>query len=93
LLLSSWEKFLQLELLEQKNNTTTSLTLKGLSTEEADKILVDKGLSGNTEEWQNLITRYRGNPLALNLVAATLEKYFNGSVSKFLSLNEVFPSQ
>ncbi|WP_293025765.1 hypothetical protein [Moorena sp. SIO3I8] len=90
LLLISWEKFLQLELLEQKNNTTASLTLKGLPTEEAEKILVDNGLFGNTEEWETLISRYRGNPLALNLVATTIEKYFNGSVSKFLSLNEVF---
>lgn len=90
LLLISWEKFIQLELLEPKNNTTASLTLQGLPTEEAEKILVDNGLFGNTEEWETLITRYRGNPLALNLVATTIEKYFNGNVSKFLSLNEVF---
>jgi hypothetical protein len=45
--------------------------------------LQEKGLSGQ-ESWETLIKLYRGNPLALNLVAATIQDLFQGNVSLFI---------
>lgn len=49
----------------------------------AEKIFLEKKLS-DRKCWQNLIDIYHGNPLALRLVAGTIEELFGGSVSKFL---------
>jgi hypothetical protein len=63
-------------------NKVESLQLGSLG-EAARGILTEKGLSGG-REWQYLIDRYQGNPLALKLVSATIKELFAGNVSSFL---------
>ncbi len=89
LVLISWEKPLQIELLEHQTSYIRSLKLSGLPKEEGRKILKVKGFSAEEKQGDELITIYRGNPLALNLVAQIIQDFFNGSVSQFLSWNSV----
>ncbi|MEH1939735.1 MAG: NB-ARC domain-containing protein [Nostoc sp.] len=61
-----------------------SLQLRGLKEEEGKKIFHLKGLSGE-ESQKALIELYSGNPLALKIVATTIQDVFNGDVSEFLN--------
>ncbi len=83
-ILISWE--------QPKEGTTTgglSLHLTGLN-EEAKEILRKKGLK-DEEKWTELITLYQGHPTWLNNIADTINDYYNGKVSLFLSEHsEVF---
>ena len=89
LLLISREKPLQIELLEHKTPCVRSLKLRGLPKEEAEKILESKGFLREQKEWDELITIYRGNCLALHLVTPIIQDFFDGSVSQFLSWNNM----
>ena len=89
LLLISREKPLQIELLEHKTTCVRSLQLKGLPKEEGRKILESKGFLREQKEWDELITIYRGHCLALHLVAPIIQDFFDGSVSQFLSWNNM----
>jgi hypothetical protein len=82
-----------MELLEQETSYVDSLKLAGLLPEKAQKILQANNLSGNEKEWQELIKLYRGNPLALNTIVATIKDFFNGSVSDFLDWNSVIVTE
>ncbi|MBW4491996.1 MAG: hypothetical protein KME26_02600 [Oscillatoria princeps RMCB-10] len=82
LLLASWEKPKEIAVLESPTLSVRSFQLEGLG-EAAKEILREKGLS-EQERWEELIRAYRGNPLALKIVAATIQDVFAGSVSEFL---------
>ena len=82
LLLTSWEKPLEVTEREGDRHTVRSLKLRGLQ-EGAENILEAKGL-GDRQCWQDLIQLYRGNPLALNLAAATIRDLFDGRTAEFL---------
>lgn len=88
LLLTSWEKPREIAAIESPNSLVRSFHVNGLG-EAASNILKEKGLS---EEplWSELIKPYRGNPLALKIVATTIEDLFAGSVSEFLIQNTLF---
>lgn len=83
LLLISREKPKEITSLASQSLPIRSLQLGGLQEIEAREILQEKGLSGE-EAWETLIKLYRGNPLALNLVAATIQDLFQGNVSLFI---------
>ncbi|MEP0801140.1 NB-ARC domain-containing protein [Funiculus sociatus] len=40
---------------------------------------------GSDSEWQELINRYAGNPLALKIIATTVQELFNSNISQFLA--------
>ncbi len=82
LLLASWEKPKEIAVLESPTLPVRSFQLEGLG-EAAKEILREKGLSED-KRWEELIRAYRGNPLALKIVAATIQDVFAGSVSEFL---------
>ncbi len=63
-----------------------SLQLNGLQAIDAAEILKSKGLCGE-ERWATLINLYRGNPLALNIVSATIQELFNNNAADFLNQN------
>ncbi|MEM6613024.1 MAG: NB-ARC domain-containing protein, partial [Cyanobacteria bacterium P01_C01_bin.72] len=85
LLLTSREKPSAITSLEQNNTWVRSLQLTGLSIAEAQKILALKGVFfGSKNEWQQLINRYGGNPLALKIVASTIQDFFAGDITAFL---------
>jgi DNA-binding CsgD family transcriptional regulator len=63
--------------------------LAGLEKTAAQSILFDKGLTEQNST-QQLIDLYRGNPLALKIVAATIQDVFGGSVDEFLRGSSLF---
>ncbi|MBW4517683.1 MAG: NACHT domain-containing protein [Timaviella obliquedivisa GSE-PSE-MK23-08B] len=83
LVLTSREKTPEIAQLEGVNLPVRSLQLKGLDDEAARKLLRAKGLTEETQ-WGGLIQIYRGNPIMLKMVAATIGDSWNGNVSEFL---------
>lgn len=88
IILTSWEKPREVAALEGPNLLIRSFHLTGLG-EAAWDILKEKGLS-EEDLWEELIKPYRGNPLALKIVATTIQDLFGGSVSDFLIQNTLF---
>jgi WD40 repeat protein len=85
-ILTSREKHKEIALLEGESLPVRSLQLKGLNAEEGQAICKLKGiLTGSPEEWQRLVARYDGNPLALKIVSATIQELFDGNISEFLT--------
>jgi WD40 repeat protein len=84
LVVTSREKPKEVALLEGEALPVRSLPLSGLKVLEGQEILKLKGLSATENEWQVMIERYAGNPLALKIVATTIQDIFDGNVTEFL---------
>ncbi|MFN6513317.1 MAG: NB-ARC domain-containing protein [Nostoc sp. CreGUA01] len=84
LLLTSREKPKEVALLEGETLPVRSLPLNGLKVAEGQEILKLKGLCAAEDQWKVMIERYAGNPLALKIVATTIQDIFDGNVSEFL---------
>ncbi|AVH65688.1 NB-ARC domain-containing protein [Nostoc sp. 'Peltigera membranacea cyanobiont' N6] len=84
LILTSREKPKEVALLEGQAIPVRSLPLSGLKVAEGQEILKLKGLSAVEDEWKVMIERYAGNPLALKIVATTIQDIFGGNVTEFL---------
>ncbi|MBN3906819.1 MAG: hypothetical protein HWQ35_09760 [Nostoc sp. NMS1] len=84
LVLTSREKPKEVALLEGQALPVRSLLLSGLKMLEGQEILKLKGLSAAQDEWKVMIERYAGNPLALKIVATTVQDIFDGNVTVFL---------
>ncbi|MBR8833802.1 MAG: pentapeptide repeat-containing protein [Stigonema ocellatum SAG 48.90 = DSM 106950] len=85
LVLTSREKPKDVASLEGLALPVRSLQLSGLKQKEGQKIFQLKGLSGEDFQQEALIERYSGNPLALNIVATTIQDVFDGNISEFLN--------
>ncbi|AFY91095.1 WD-40 repeat-containing protein (plasmid) [Chroococcidiopsis thermalis PCC 7203] len=86
LLLTSREKPREIVPLEGKERSVRTLLLQGLNPEAGRELFRDKGIFAGTEsEWSRLVTHYRGNPLALKLVAAATQELFNGRITEVLN--------
>jgi NB-ARC domain len=83
MVLTSREKTSEIAQLEGIDLPVRSLQLKGLDDEAARKLLRAKGLTEEAQ-WGVLIQIYRGNPIMLKMVAATIGDSWNGNVSEFL---------
>jgi hypothetical protein len=81
---TSREKPKEVGLLEGKHSPVHSLLLPPLEEEACQNVLQVRALVGPTEAWKTLIGRYGGNPLALKLVAGTIEEVFEGNIQTFL---------
>lgn len=71
--------------------------LGGLELQAAHQILATKGFLPHTPGSHELIRLYRGHPLALKLMATTIQEIFGGQVDEFLSqstlvLGDIMPS-
>jgi hypothetical protein len=84
LVLTSREKSKEFDPLEGKTAPVRSLQITGLEQKAARGILSDKDLFGAEQALANLIQRYAGNPLALKLVASTIQDVFGGDIARFL---------
>lgn len=84
LILTSREKPKDITELEGTNLPIRSLQLTGLKNEEAKEILSAKNLSGSEGDYQKLVNRYIGNPLALKIVSTTIQELFGGDIANFL---------
>lgn len=89
LILTSREKSAQIAIAEGVGAAVRSLSLRG-SQEAAQAILKAKGLMGTPEEHQHLCQLYSYNPLALKLVASSIQDLFDGEIKIFLEQDTVF---
>lgn len=65
------------------------LQLTGLSVATGQDLIAAKGtLIGSDADWQALIERYAGNPLALKIVASFVSEFFEGDLAQFLGFLE-----
>jgi len=60
------------------------LKLHGLKALEGKEIFKVKGISAPENELEAVVERYAGNPLALKIVANTIQNVFDGNVGEFL---------
>ena len=84
LVLTSREKPRGFASKEGKTLPVRSIQLAGLEEIDGQKIFQAKGLSGSELQSQLLIEHYRGNPLALKIVATSILELFEGNITQFL---------
>lgn len=84
LLLTSREKPREVARLESATPLVRSLPLLGLDVATGNQLLSARGVSGAAGSTAALVQRYSGNPLALNLVADTIQDLFAGDITAFL---------
>jgi WD40 repeat protein len=86
LLITSRESPKGLMAIEGATAPVRALRLSGITEAEARQILKAKGkFSGSPDQWQQLTRCYAGNPLALKVVATTIQELFDGSIAEFLA--------
>ena len=85
MVITSREKPNGISLREGVNLPVRSLQLTGLDSTAAQHLLLDKGIAAPLIEQHNLINYVDGNPLALKLVATSIQNIFNGDVRAFLA--------
>jgi AAA ATPase domain len=66
-----------------------TLTLDGLDPDAQQQILKDRGIV-NADRWVKEIAYYGGNPLYLNVVAATIRDLFGGRIDDFCQDRRLF---
>ncbi len=84
LVLTSRERLREVAALEGRTSPVRSWQLSGLGQVECQEILRDKDLFGPEDSWASLIEHYRGSPLALKIVSATIRDLFGGDIVAFL---------
>lgn len=86
LVLTSRDQPPEVRLLTGTSLCVRSWQLSGLQTTEAQELLHLKGnFQGTDYEWNRLIGGYAGNPLALKIIATTIQNLFNGNIADFLN--------
>ncbi|MDY6940592.1 MAG: AAA family ATPase [Cyanobacteriota bacterium] len=83
LLLISYEKPREVNLLERATSTVRSLPVEGLSLDAAKEILREAQLK-EEDRWEDLITMSNRNPFQLKMVARYLQDVFLGNVTWFI---------
>lgn len=89
LVLTSREKPAEVAILEGNESAVRSRRLDG-SLEAAQSIIQDKGLIGTAEQKQLLGDRYGNSPLALKIVATSIQELFDCSISDFFQEDTLF---
>ncbi|MFQ4146142.1 eIF2A-related protein [Chlorogloeopsis sp. ULAP02] len=85
-ILTSREKPQEIVALEGETLPVHSLQLSGLSTIAAQELMRTKSFFYSCDSrCQELIQHYAGNPLALKIIATTIQELFNGDVAEFLA--------
>lgn len=79
------EKLRDLASLAGESLPVRDFRLGGLEIQAAHKILATKGFLPHAPGTNELIRLYRGHPLALKLMATTIQEIFGGQVEEFLS--------
>lgn len=82
-LVTSRENLADVSVLEGMDSAVRSLKLEG-SPEAVQSILQDKGLVGSAAQKEELGALYGNNPLALKIVATSIQELFEGSIASFL---------
>jgi len=88
-ILTSREKPYGLSAFEGEALPVRSFQLSGLPDADGRGLFDVKGsFTATKAEWQTLISRYAGNPLALKIVASSIHDYFDGNISYFLEATQ-----
>jgi len=87
LLLTSRERPQGVERWEEDSPLVRTLPLEGIPVTAGQAMLTARGLSGPAADAANLVARYSGNPLALKLVAQTVQEIFGGDIGAFLAVD------
>ncbi len=66
-----------------------TLRLAGLDSHAGAQLLAEKEVAGSPHDRERLVEVYRGNPLALKIVAQTIVDLFGGEIVLFLEQDEV----
>lgn len=85
LVLTSREKPKGITIREGIHLPVRSWQVGGLQPTEGQAILAEKGLAVSVENSAALMQQYAGNPLALKIVATTIQQLFDGDVAQFLA--------
>lgn len=85
LVLTSRERPQGLAAFEGELLPVRSWYLRGLTETEAENILDRKGIQGSSGEKRSLVQLYQGNPLALKIVATSIQDLFAGNAAEFLA--------
>lgn len=88
LMLTSREKPGELAAMEGRDGAVRSLQLSG-SADVARFLIQMKELTGTVEQQQILCDRYSYNPLALKIVATTIQDVFGGEIAAFLTQDTI----
>ncbi len=88
LVLTSREKPSEIAALEGSALSVHSLLLGGCA-EAARALLVAKGLAGSGSQQQQLADRFGNSPLAIKLIAASIQELFDGDIGQFLAQETV----
>ncbi|GAA6614592.1 NB-ARC domain-containing protein [Scytonema sp. NUACC26] len=82
--LTSREKPQEITILEGETLPVRTLHLSGLDTSAALELVRTKSFfCGSDADWQKLIQHYSGNPLALKIIATTIQELFDGDLKEF----------
>lgn len=84
LVITSRDTPTEINLLQGECLPVRKLHLPGLEAIAACELLTVTGLEGSTDEMNHLSDRYRGNPLALKIVASSIQCLFAGKIADFL---------
>ncbi|MBV7338848.1 pentapeptide repeat-containing protein [Chloroflexi bacterium TSY] len=84
-LLTSREKPKEISLLETGSQAVHSLQLEGLPADAGQAMLQGHGVQDGEDVIDQLVQRYSGNPLALKLVAATIDELYFGDTESLLA--------
>ena len=72
---------------EERSKQVRSIMLKGLSTQAVQQIFASYGFfSTDSGDWDQIVSHYAGNPLALKLVSSTVRGLFDGDLTEFRKL-------
>ncbi|MFN8443794.1 MAG: BTAD domain-containing putative transcriptional regulator [Caldilineaceae bacterium] len=85
LLLTSREQPQEVARLTRETPLVRTLSLNGVERVAGQAILRTQGMVSSAQEVDQLIQRYSGNPLALMLIAETIQDLFDGDVAAFLA--------
>jgi WD40 repeat protein len=85
LLLTSRERPHGMERWENDTRVVCSLPLAGIDPAAGQAMLTARGLAGADADATALVARYSGNPLALKLVAQTVQDLFGNDIASFLA--------
>ncbi|MEM9090845.1 MAG: NB-ARC domain-containing protein [Cyanobacteria bacterium P01_F01_bin.53] len=83
LILTSREKPRGLSFREGLESPIRSWPLSGLMGTAGENVLTEKGIQASTTDLQTLINHYAGNPLALKIIASTIQELFAGDLHQF----------
>ena len=89
LLITSRERPKDLIHFEEETPAVRFLSLPGLPIDAGRRMLAARGMAGDDADLAGLVQRYSGNPLALKLVAETVDTLFDGQISPFMQFDSL----